>query len=84
MRVRRASAALIGFAAAGCLVVNQAATQKLLADRLAAQVTAPLPAGKVPADYVHTEPGFLLCLGLLALTALGNAVAWMVGYRRRA
>jgi hypothetical protein len=81
--VRRASAALIALAAAGFLAVNQAVTQRLLADRIRDQLTQPLPAGKVPADFVHTEAGFLLCLVLLVVTALGNAVAWLVGRRRR-
>jgi hypothetical protein len=81
--VRRASAALIALAAAGCLALNQALTQRILADRIGEQLTAPLPPGKVPADYVHTEAGFLLCLVLLVVTGLGNAVAWVVGRRRR-
>jgi hypothetical protein len=83
VRVRRASAALIGLAAAGCLAANQVVTQKLLADRIAAQLTAPLPAGKVPASYVHTEAGVLICLLLFVVTGLGNAVAWLVAMRRR-
>jgi hypothetical protein len=80
---RRMSAALIALAAAVCLAVNQAVTKQLLADRIRDQLTAPLPAGKVPADYVHTEGGFMFCLLLLVVTAIGNTVAWLVGRRRR-
>jgi hypothetical protein len=82
-RVRRASTALVGLAAAGFLTLNQAVTQRQLADLVAAQLAAPPPGGRTPASYVHTEAGFLICLVLLVLTALGNATAWIVDRRRR-
>jgi hypothetical protein len=81
--VRRAGSALVGLAAAGFLTLNQAVTQKQLADLVAAQLTGPPPEGRTPASYVHTESGFLICLVLLVLTALGNATFWIVGWRRR-
>jgi hypothetical protein len=75
-RTRRASVAALASAAATALLVNQALVEAELAVRLGNQLTAPLPQGKVLHDYIHTGPGFGLCLILLLLVAALNTIGW--------
>jgi hypothetical protein len=75
-RVRRASVAAAAAVGATALLVNQALVEAALRERVAEQLTGPLPAGKALRDYVHAGPGFAFCLILLVLIALGNAIGW--------
>jgi hypothetical protein len=75
-RLRRASVAALACAAATALLVNQALVEAELAVRLGNQLTASLPEGKALRDYIHTGPGFGLCLVLLLLVAALNAIGW--------
>lgn len=75
-RTRRGGVALLTAIAATALLVNQALVESAVAVKLGDQLTEPLPAGKALRDYVRTGPGFGLCLLLLAIVALLNAVGW--------
>jgi hypothetical protein len=75
-RVRRASVAAAAAVGAAALLVNQALVEAALRERVAEQLTQPLPAGKAVRDYVHAGAGFGLCLLLLVFLTAGNAVAW--------
>lgn len=80
-RLRRATAAALAAGAAVFLVANQGTAEAIIAERLQAQLTTPLPAGKEAADYVQTNPGFLAGALLLGVLAVGNLVARLT--RRR-
>ncbi len=75
-RSRRASVAVLAAVAATALLVNQALVQAELALRVGDQLTAAPPPGKTVRDYVHTGAGFVLCLLLLLLALVVNAVGW--------
>ncbi|WP_212831386.1 hypothetical protein [Catellatospora sp. TT07R-123] len=76
-RARRAATALAAAVAAVFLVASQATARALLESRLREQLTAPMPAGKTAADYIADQGGFALCLLLLTLIALANAIGWL-------
>jgi hypothetical protein len=80
--VRRMGALAVAVVAAALLVAGEAVVRDTLADRVREQLTQPLPAGREPIDYVGTGPGFVLCLALLVVTAVGNGVAMLVARRR--
>ena len=81
-RVRRASVAVLAAVGATALLVNQALVQAELTLRVSdhltrlAQSGVKLDPAKTARDYVHTGPGFLLCLLLLVLVAVVNGIAW--------
>ncbi len=54
-----------------------------LIDRLGAQLHAPLPAGRQPADYVGIDQGTWLVLTLLALVGAGHLAVAAAQWRRR-
>jgi hypothetical protein len=80
--VRRVTATTLAAVALVLLLTTQATAQALLKARLGEQLSASIPPGKRPADYVHTAGGFALCLLLLVLLLVGNGVA-LIGRRRR-
>jgi hypothetical protein len=41
-----------------------------------------MPVGKTPADFVHVGNGLVLALVLVCVTAVANAIAWLIGKRR--
>jgi hypothetical protein len=75
-RGRRAGVAALAVVAATALLVNQALVEAELAVRVGNQLTGALPPGKALRDYIHTGPGFGLCLLLLILVAVVNAIGW--------
>jgi hypothetical protein len=75
-RARRATVAVLAGVAATALLVNQALAEADLRVRVGEQLTQPLPAGKVVRDFVHTGPGFVVCLILLLLVGVINAIGW--------
>ena len=76
VRLRRGVAALAGLLAAVLLLANQAVAESAVEDRLTAQLTVPLPAGKAATDYVQTGSGFGFALILTGLLVVGNAIGW--------
>jgi hypothetical protein len=81
--LRRAVVAATAAVAAVELLLNQALTQQVLADRVREQLTQPLPAGREAVDYVRTQNGFWLCLSVLVLTAAANTIGGVLALRRR-
>jgi hypothetical protein len=81
--VRRPTVALAGAIAAVFLAAAALAVPATLEARLQEQLTAPMPAGKSAADFVHVGNGLWLSLVLVCLAAVANAVAWLLGKRRR-
>jgi hypothetical protein len=75
-RGRRATVAVLAGVAATALLVNQALAEADLRVRVGEQMTRPLPAGKVVRDFVHTGPGFVVCLILLLLVGVINLIGW--------
>jgi hypothetical protein len=81
-RVRRAAVAGLAAVGATALLVNQALVQAELTLRVSdhltrlAQTGVTLDPAKTARDYVHTGPGFGLCLLLLALVAVVNGIGW--------
>jgi hypothetical protein len=81
-RVRRASVAVLAAVGATALLVNQALVEAELTLRVSdhlsryAQTGAALDPAKTARDYVQTGQGFVLCLLLLALVAVVNAIGW--------
>jgi hypothetical protein len=67
--------------AGALLVLAELVAVNAISDRIAAS-DAPLPAGKVPTDYVNTGQGFGLALSLLVLLAAVNGVAALREARR--
>jgi hypothetical protein len=61
---RRATVALVSGVTAIILVVNQITVQSQLHER-------------VPPKYVHTQPGFWLCLATLVVVMVANAIGWL-------
>ncbi|MDI1462447.1 hypothetical protein QEZ54_15860 [Catellatospora sp. KI3] len=77
VRARRAATALAAAIGVVFLVANQATARALLESRLREQLTAPMPSGKTAADFIADQGGFALCLLLLTLVAIFNAVGWL-------
>lgn len=82
LRTRRASVAVLAAAGGTALLVGQVLVEAELAvrvsdhlARMAAEGVA-LNAEKTARDYVLTGPGFQLCLALLALVTVLNAIGW--------
>jgi hypothetical protein len=79
-RARRAAVASLAAAGATALVVGQVLAQAELrvrvSDHLArlAQAGERLDPSKTANDYVHTGPGILLCLALLVIVTVVNAI----------
>jgi len=67
--------ASIATAAAACLIVGEALARSAITDRLANQLTTPLPANRHVSDYVHVAGGFWASLLLTVVAALGNTAA---------
>lgn len=61
---RRACTALLSGVTAVSLIIAQLLVQEELSQR-------------VPAKYVHTQPGFWLCLSMLVVVMFANAIAWL-------
>jgi hypothetical protein len=76
---RRAVAGLLAATAVVFVVANQATVRTLLESRLREQLTVPMPEGKTATDFVHTQSGFWLCLTVLGLLAIANALGWLSG-----
>jgi hypothetical protein len=74
-RARRVTVTVVSGVAGTALLVNQALFQSDVALRVGEQA-GPLPSGKTARDYVHVGPGFLLCLLLLLIAVVVNAVGW--------
>lgn len=79
--VRRAASAVIAALAAILLAANQGTTEALLAAKLQAQLTVPMPAGKTADDFVQTGNGFGLAALLAVAVFLGNAIGWWRAHR---
>ena len=76
--LRRANVATAAGGALVLLVLNQAFVTGALTSMVGDQVTTPLPAGKELKDYVNTGPGFVFCGALLFVTAIPNAIGWLL------
>jgi hypothetical protein len=74
---RRAVASLVAATALIFAVANQSTVQTLLQSRLREQLTVPMPPGKSAADFVHNQGGFWLCVSVLGLLAVINALGWL-------
>ena len=75
-RRRRGAVTVIGGAAVGVLLLNQAIVQNAVEHKLARQLTVPMPAGHTAKDYVHAGAGFLWCLLVLIVLTIANLFAW--------
>ena len=76
---RRASVAVLAGVAGTALLVNQALVQAELNVRVSEHLSRTgekLPAGKTTHDYVQTGQGFGLCLLLLLVILVVNAIGW--------
>ena len=83
-RIRRAGAAAVAGVAVLLLLANQARVEAFLADRVRDQIAVAAPdAPSQTSDHVQTGNGFGLCLLLLLLVGIGNAVAWWRVRRRQ-
>jgi len=67
---RRATICLLSGVAAIFLVVGQITVQSQLHER-------------VPAKYVHNQPGFWLCLATLVIVMAANAIGWLRAVARQ-
>jgi hypothetical protein len=74
--VRRAVLTGVAGLAAIFVVTSQITVEALLRERIRAQVTQPLPPNKQINDFVHTQLGFVLCLGTLVLMVIIHGVGW--------
>src|SRR5262249_22585413 len=80
IRFRRAAVAVLAAVAATALLVNQALVEAEVTLRVADHLTRlvqsgqQIPPGKTAHDYVQTGQGFGLCLLLLLVVALVNAI----------
>jgi hypothetical protein len=74
--VRRAVLTGVAGLAAMFLVTGQITVEALLRERIRAMVTQPLPPNKQISDFVHTQLGFVLCLGTLVLMVIIHGVGW--------
>jgi hypothetical protein len=83
-RSRRGGVALLTAIAATALLVNQALVESAVAVKLGDELTQALPPGKVLRDYVKSGPGFGICLLLLLVAALANAIGWWTARARPA
>jgi hypothetical protein len=79
--VRRAASAVIAALAAILLAANQGTTEALLAAKLQAQLSVPMPAGKTADDFVQTGNGFGLAALLTVAVFLGNLIGWWRAHR---
>jgi hypothetical protein len=79
--VRRPFVALAAAIAAVFLAATALAVNATLEARLREQLTVAMPVGKTPADFVHVGNGLALALVLVCLTAVANAIAWLIGKR---
>jgi len=81
-RTRRAAVAVLALAAGTALLVGQVLALAELRVRVSDHLTRVAQSGQQldPAknadDYVHTGPGFLLCLTLLVVVAIVNGIGW--------
>jgi hypothetical protein len=83
-RSRRGGVALLTAIAATALLVNQALVESAVAVKLGDELTQALPPGKVLRDYVKSGPGFGICLLLLLVVAVVNAIGWWAARARPA
>ncbi len=75
--IRRAVATILAGLAALALTVNQLTVQSLLIDRVQAQLTVAIPAGKQTADFVRTQSGFWLCVITLIVLVMVYGAGWI-------
>ncbi len=75
-RRRRGALTIIGGAAVGVLLLNQAIVHNTVQQKLVRQLTVPMPVGHTAKDYVHTGAGFLWCLLVLIVLTVANLTAW--------
>ena len=79
---RRPFVALASAIAAVFLAATAIAVNATLEARVSEQLTVAMPVGKTPADFVHVGNGLALALVLACVTAVANALAWLIGKRR--
>jgi hypothetical protein len=75
-RRRRGAVTVIGGAAVGVLLLNQAIVHNAVEQKLVGQLTVPIPAGHTAKDYVHAGAGFLWCLLVLVVLTVANLIVW--------
>lgn len=75
-RRRRGAVTVIGGAAVGVLLLNQAIVQNAVEQKLVGQLSVPIPVGHTAKDYVHAGAGFLWCLLVLVVLTVANLIAW--------
>ena len=89
-RARRGAVAVLAGVGATALLVNQALVEATITVRVGDHLTrlvqsgGAVPAGKTARDYVKTGNGFALCLLLLLVVAVANAVGWWLARPRTA
>jgi hypothetical protein len=75
-RRRRGAVTVMGGAAVGVLLLNQAVAHNAVEQKLVHQLTVPMPVGHTAKDYVHTGAGFLWCLLVLVVLTVANLIVW--------
>lgn len=89
-RARRSAVAVLAGVGATALLVNQALVEATVTVRVGDHLTrfvqsgGAVPAGKTARDYVQTGQGFALCLLLLLVVAVANALGWWLARPRTA
>jgi hypothetical protein len=74
---------VIGGAAVGVLLLNQAIVQNAVEHKLVRQLTVRMPVGHTAKDYVHAGAGLLWCLLILVAVTVANLIVWRRTRTRR-
>jgi hypothetical protein len=75
-RRRRGAVTVIGGAAVGVLLLNQAIVQNAVEHKLVRQLIVPMPVGHTAKAYVHAGAGFLWCLLVLVVLTIASLIGW--------